>query len=206
MPLIQMKLISVVIVLLAANSPAFAQKKDDWWKMSDQKPAPRRSADEAAVNAIKWSFPAPGQVPVEIGGNKLYQLTSEIFGMRTTVGPDKNIEAAAVIFTAKMVEVAQLSHIAHPEEIPNVDGFLVWTAVHLAVDARQIVLLLRTQERAICGSKYLHRPPDRPHHARAYKVKDHHSVKVKQLWTTSSNFRVVAKVQMSRPCRFKYQR
>ncbi len=135
MPLIQMKLISVVIVLLAASSPAFAQKKDDWWKMSDQKPTtPSRTADDAPVNAIKWSFPRAGQVPVEIGGNKLYQLTPEIFGMRTTVGPDKNIEAAAVIFTPKMVAVVQLSHIAHPDEVPSVDGFLVWTAVHLAVE------------------------------------------------------------------------
>jgi hypothetical protein len=128
------KTILSIALLLTTAALLAAQKDDDWWKMSDQKAAtPSRTAEDAPVNAIKWSFPAPGQAPVEIGGNKLYQLTSEIFGMRVVVGPDKNIEAAAVIFTPRMLAVIQLAQIKDPADIPDLDRFLIWTAVHLVV-------------------------------------------------------------------------
>jgi len=128
------KSILLLVVMLASCAPALAQKSDEWWKMSDARPAnPKREAGRLTLNPIAWAFPAPGQVSVEIGGETYYQLAPEVFGRRRTIGEGKDIETALILFTPQGVAGIQMIQIQEPTLIPDLDRFFTMMAVKLAV-------------------------------------------------------------------------
>jgi len=98
---------------------------------------PPATNNAGTKNAIKWTFPRAGQTPQSIDGEAYYELTPGIIATRTAIGDNKDIEAATVYFLPKTLAAFRLTQLKDPNDLPNVDNFLIMTAVHLAVEDPQ---------------------------------------------------------------------
>ncbi len=99
-----------------------------------QGPTDRQTDTARAGNAIEWTFPKPDQVTITKEGRTYSILAEEVFAEKTRVGDQKQVEAALVYFTPRIVATFELAHISKPNEVPNVDAFLAFTAVGLTIE------------------------------------------------------------------------
>ena len=127
-------IIAAAAFALCFTLPCFAQKSDEWWKMSKPKPqaSPRQSGDEKLVwKPVKWSFPQPGMITLEQDGKKVYQLAKEVFAQKSE---HYGHEIAFILFTPELLAMVKLARAQEPEKMPDVDKFLTAIAVLKAVE------------------------------------------------------------------------
>jgi len=91
-----------------------------------------QAEDPALVwKSIKWAFPAPGMVALELEGGTAYRLGENAYGFKREYN---GRELRVVMFAPKVAAAAELVHIQDPKGMPDVDKFLAALAVELAVE------------------------------------------------------------------------
>jgi hypothetical protein len=91
-----------------------------------QSPAPT-----AKWEPVQWSFPKAGMTPLEVDGQKVYQLSTNIFGVKEEF---RGRELMRIHFAQEIVSAAQLVHVEDPKGMPDVAQFMAALAVKMAVD------------------------------------------------------------------------
>jgi hypothetical protein len=65
-----------------------------------------------------------------------------VFAEKTRIGDQKQVEAALVYFTPKIVATFELMQVAKPNEVPNVDALFAFTAIGLTIEQRGLPELI----------------------------------------------------------------
>lgn len=89
------------------------------------------SGPQLTWKPVKWAFPTPEMLTVELDGKKVYQLGKNVYGFKHE---HNGIEIRVVMFAPELAAAAELTHIQDPKGLPDVDMFLAAIGVMKAVE------------------------------------------------------------------------